>query len=66
MSIRREVEKRKKKLGGWRYWKSRLSVFLIMSIILTGTKGVSLLGEGKERKNFAENTLEIEGNRIKL
>ena len=66
MSIRREVEKRKKKLGGWRYWKSRLSVFLIMSIILTGTKGVSLLGEGKERKNFAENTLEIEGSRIKL
>ena len=66
MSIRREEEKRKKKLGGWRYWKSRLSVFLIMSIILTGTKGVSLLGEGKERKNFAENTLEIEGNRLKL
>lgn len=66
MDIRRETEKRRKKEGRWRGWKSKVSVFLIMSILLTGTKGVSVQGEGEERKNYAENALEVEGNRIRL
>ena len=66
MGIRRETEKRRKKEGRWRGWKSKVSVFLIMSILLTGTKGVSVQGEGEERKNYAENALEVEGNRIRL
>lgn len=66
MGIRRETEKRRKKEGRWRGWKSKVSVFLIMSILLTGTKGVSVQGEGEERKNYAENALEVEGNRVRL
>ena len=66
MDIRRETEKRRKKEGRWRGWKSKVSVFLIMSILLTGTKGVSVQGEGEERKNYAENALEVEGNRVRL
>lgn len=66
MGIRRETEKRRKKEGRWRGWKSKVSVFLIMSLLLTGTKGVSVQGEGEERKNYAENALEVEGNRVRL
>ena len=66
MGIRRETEKRRKREGRWRGWKSKVSVFLIMSILLTGTKGVSVQGEGEERKNYAENALEVEGNRVRL
>ena len=66
MGIRRETEKRRKKEGRWRGWKSKVSVFLIMSILLTGTKGVSVQGEGEERKNYADNALEVEGNRVRL
>ena len=66
MGIRRETEKRRKKEGRWRGWKSKVSVFLIMSILLTGTKGVSVQGEGEERKNYAKNALEVEGNRVRL
>lgn len=66
MGIRRETEKRRKRERRWRGWKSKVSVFLIMSILLTGTKGVSVQGEGEERKNYAENALEVEGNRIRL
>ena len=66
MGIRRETEKRRKKEGRWRGWKSKVSVFLIMSLLLTGTKGVSVQGEGEERKNYAKNALEVEGNRVRL
>ena len=66
MGIRRETEKRRKRERRWRDWKSKVSVFLIMSILLTGTKGVSVQGEGEERKNYAENALEVEGNRVRL
>ena len=66
MGIRRETEKRRKKEGRWRGWRSKVSVFLIMSLLLTGTKGVSVQGEGEERKNYAENALEVEGNRVRL
>ena len=66
MDIRRETEKRRKKEGRWRGWKSKVSVFLIMSLLLTGTKGVSVQGEGEERKNYAENALEVEGNHVRL
>ena len=66
MGIRRETEKRRKRERRWRDWKSKVSVFLIMSLLLTGTKGVSVQGEGEERKNYAENALEVEGNRVRL
>lgn len=66
MGIRRETEKRRKRERRWRDWKSKVSVFLIMSILLTGTKGVSVQGEGEERKNYAKNALEVEGNRVRL
>lgn len=66
MGIRRETEKRRKRKRRWRDWKSKVSVFLIMSILLTGTKGVSVQGEGEERKNYAKNALEVEGNRVRL
>jgi hypothetical protein len=66
MGIRRETEKRRKKEGRWRGWKSKVSVFLIMSLLLTGTKGVSVQGEGEERKNYAKIALEVEGNRVRL
>ena len=66
MGIRRETEKRRKRERRWRDWKRKVSVFLIMSILLTGTKGVSVQGEGEERKNYAKNALEVEGNRVRL
>ncbi len=66
MGIRRETEKRRKRERRWRDWKRKVSVFLIMSILLTGTKGVSVQGEGEERKNYAENALEVEGNHVRL
>lgn len=66
MGIRRETEKRRKRERRWRDWKSKVSVFLIMSILLTGTKGVSVQGEGEERKNYVKNALEVEGNRVRL
>lgn len=66
MGIRRETEKRRKRERRWIDWKRKVSVFLIMSILLTGTKGVSVQGEGEERKNYAKNALEVEGNRVRL
>lgn len=58
--------KLKNLLGKGDGWKKKLSIFLALSLILSGVKGISLLGIGRENDAPEGNTVEIRGDRIKL
>ena len=58
--------KLKNLLGKGDGWKEKLSIFLALSLILSGVKGISLLGIGRENDAPEGNTVEIRGDRIKL
>ena len=58
--------KLKNLLGKGDGWKKKLSIFLVLSLILSGVKGISLLGIGRENDAPEGNTVEIRGDRIKL
>ena len=58
--------KLKNLLGKGEGWKKKLSIFLALSLILSGVKGISLLGIGRENDAPEGNTVEIRGDRIKL
>ncbi|MBF1283269.1 MAG: hypothetical protein HXM93_01865, partial [Oribacterium parvum] len=58
--------KLKNLLGKGDGWKKKLSIFLALSLILSGVKGISLLGIGRENDAPEGNTGEIRGDRIKL
>ena len=58
--------KLKNLLGKGDGWKKKLSIFLALSLILSGVKGISLLGIGRENDAPEGNAVEIRGDRIKL
>ena len=58
--------KLKNLLGKGDGWKKKLSIFLALSLILSGVKGISLLGIGGVNDAPEGNTVEIRGDRIKL
>lgn len=47
-------------------WKKKLSIFLALSLVLSGVKGISLLGIGGVNDAPEGNTVEIRGDRVKL
>ena len=47
-------------------WKKKLSIFLALSLVLSGVKGISLLGIGGVNDAPEGNAVEIRGDRVKL